>query len=98
MSKFAQELQDRAVKGFERFGYTLAADDGIGIWSEFRKPDTALHFSLRYSEGGVVLCWTDDQECSLLGSKPAPEVSCQSFCGSPEEFWEAVAGIFNAPR
>lgn len=88
-----RDLQERAINGFQPLGYTLAADDGIGLWSEFRKPDTSLRFSIRYGEGGVTLFWTENQECSLLDNKPSPGVERKNFCGSPEEFWGAVKGI-----
>ena len=87
------EIQGRLITKFAPFGYTLFADDEQGIKSEFRKDGYLLRFAVRLAEGGIVLLWTENQECNLLDKNPPPDVGYRSFYKGPEEFWAAVADI-----
>ena len=96
-------LQERLINGFSRFGYSLAADDDSGIHNEFRKADAALVFTVKPGEGAVNLYWTENGEHDLvtptlynLTSDIPPDVQHRVFCGSPDEFWQAVENIINS--
>lgn len=95
-----KELQERLIKGFSRFGYALHASDSGEVNNEFRKSETALRFVVMPAEGGVILLSTESPVHDLLNSTLREtlrdlrqEVDIQSFCGSPDEFWQAVEEI-----
>lgn len=90
-------LQERLINGFSRFGYSLTADDDIGVRNEFTKPDDALRFGVRLGEGAVTLYWTKSPEHDLVDSKALERMpdgmERKIFCGGRDEFWQAVENI-----
>lgn len=94
------DLQERLINGFSRHGYELYADDNLGMSNEFRKPDTALRFIVKPGEGAMALFWTESTEHDMI--RPTltdifrnlpKDVDVKTFCGSAEEFWQAVKDV-----
>lgn len=85
------EYRKRLEKGFGPLGYCCTEDKNYSF--EFRNPGKPLRFAVKYCEGGVMLFWTEDQQCDLLDRIPSSGVNISVFNGSPEEFWRAVAEI-----
>lgn len=90
---------NRLISGFSRFGYKLVCNDDRGHFYEFRKPDTALRFVVRGAEGGVILFWTESDDCDLIspsiGSiiRNMPADVKRESCSDSNKFWRIVADV-----
>lgn len=92
------DLQERLVNGFSRFGYELTK--GGGLYFEFGKKGNDLRLAVKGAEGGIMLFVTRLPEYNLSDTravfKNQENIDIMVFRDGPEEFWQAVKNIINS--